>query len=128
MLVMMTAGVDDLDFGDGGGTVYAGGGVSFSATSGAVGLYGPSTIVDFVSWDDPYDDVDFVEGPTQLDAVSSRIWTRGDYFQTAQLSPDSRPRLMLPGSSIARDGQSTDTNDDQDFSVDGVDASDAGPI
>jgi hypothetical protein len=122
LVVHFASGIDDLDFSDAKGDYYTGAQTSvFNDDMDEIALYSgvPSrrTIVDFISWSS---DV-YQAGIAHDMAVQSAIWTRDQFFKSANFSPlpGQRRRSVRQGQSIGRDKDSTDTDLPVDWDITG---------
>ncbi|HYL37446.1 MAG TPA: clostripain-related cysteine peptidase [Bryobacteraceae bacterium] len=129
LVLHLAPGTDRLDFGDNTGDTYSqDAGPVWSADMDEVALYSPNAIVDFIAWADIA--VPYSPGTAHNDAVAAGIWTPSAALQSdgIQADPSEKTRPVLPGSSIGRDADSTDTDSTADFEPHGgVDALDNSP-
>lgn len=122
LVVHFSDGEQDSNFTDGAGAFYAGDADIFSEELDECALYrgvpGDSTISDFVAWavDDAY-----VPGQAHAYATSAAIWPAQAFFSTTEaFAPsDNKRRVVLRGTSIARDSMGTDGNTPSDWDFDG---------
>ncbi len=127
LVIHFKQGIDDFDFSDGEGdfftqhdhlnTDY------FSESLDEVALYegnpNESNLRDFLAW--KASDIDFQGGQAYDQAVSAGLWSEDHYFNSANASnfPGSKVLMVEPGTSIGRDQDSNDTNDPDDWAIDG---------
>lgn len=102
LVIRADEGVDDTDFSDGQGVIYADHGDDYLNNNDQVALYNnEQQIVDFVAWGESAKEDDDV-------AVEAAIWGEGNYIDTAELQTEESIGLIADG---------VDNNDLADWKV-----------
>lgn len=122
LVVYFGSGIDDSDFTDGKGSYHTGDplGINFySSTMDEAGLYSPGGVEDFLAWRPG--GKNYIPGQAALDAVAAAKWTFGRFVNSSKISHGrgEKFRMVLPGHSLGRDAQSDDTDEPEDWDVDG---------
>ncbi len=130
LLVHISAGSDDLDFGDGCGELYTGDGAGvnlYSETNQELALYSTTAIQDLLAWNQG--ESGYVAGTAHGDAVGAGQWTSGEFVDGDYIARARREkfRFVEIGNSIGRDMDAQDTDEIGDWDtpggVDGLDNS-----
>jgi hypothetical protein len=117
LVVHFGVGTNDSNFSDGEGDYYTGVPVEvFNNTQDEVALYNSTssalTIVDFVSY---CFDGEYIPDIAHDYAVIAGIWDSNDYFGAPPPDYWKFQQMILPGESVGRDKNSTDTNQPEDW-------------
>ncbi len=128
LVVHFAAGTNDLDFSDGCGEFYTGAPAGVDVLDRGMdecALYSPKGIADFVAWNQGGSG--YQPGTAHDDAVAAGQWTTGSFLNSSQIAsaPGRKFGIVVPGTSIGRDKDSTDTDAPEDWDANGgVDALD----
>ena len=119
LVICLTSGVNDSDFGDGVAVYYTGTTIQpFDATSDAVALYrgepAPYNLVDYVAWSATGV---YASGVSHIDAASTQQWPEDAFFKSVDLDTRNMVFPLRAGDSIGRDSQGSDSNHPRDWAI-----------
>ncbi len=121
LTINFTAGQNQLDFSAGPALYFSErpDAPFWNAKVDEAALYDGDNIIDFLSWS--ADPSAFEPGAAHNAAVAAQMWTKGRFISASGITHNvfELMRTLLPGDSIGRDMQSSDTNSPYDFDAHG---------